>query len=395
MKPVFILMMFTVLISACSSPEENRATVSELPAPPSIIRDAGETRDGRIELSPEQVKTLGIKTFTADTARMAFPLSIPAVAVAAPDYLFLISAPIEGIITKIYAYEGDRVKKGQLIMEMESLEFARILGDFFTSEANLRFSAEQLERVKQLYAKKIKSKKELQEANTQYIQATTARNAYRAQLYALGVTETDLEKWRQQSSLHAHLPLRSAIDGVISEHMADLGQAVQRYQRLGKIINNGKVLVRGFAAPEDGVFIRRGVSAVISRRNDSGKGIATTVHSYVPALDEQNRSIVVNTFVNNPPEWLSPGRNVRLTLMARPARAVISIPARAVIDDGHEKAVFVRIAQGVYRKTPVKTGRENGMQVIITQGLTPGDRVAVNQVFTLKALDRFSAYGEE
>ncbi|HED09993.1 MAG TPA: HlyD family efflux transporter periplasmic adaptor subunit, partial [Caldithrix abyssi] len=190
-------------------------------------------------------------------------------------------------------------------------------------------------------------------------------------------------------------PIRSAIDGIISEHMADLGQAVQRYQRLGKIINNGMVLVRGYAAPEDGIFIRRGVSAVVSRRSDPQTGITTSVHSYVPALDEQNRSIVVITYVGNPPEWLSPGRNVRLTLMARPDQPVISIPARAVIDDGNKKAVFVRIADGLYRKVMVKTGRNNGKQIIITQGLTPGDRVAVNQVFTLKALDRFSAYGEE
>ena len=395
MKTLLLFVMFTMLIAGCSSPEQNSTAAREQQPPPSIIRDAGEGRSGQIRLSPEQVNTLKIKTFTADTARVAFPLSIPAVAEAAPDYLSIISAPIEGIINKIYAHEGDRVKKGQLIMEMESLEFARILGDFFTSEANLRFSAEQLERVKQLYAKKIKSKKELQEANTQYIQATTARNAYRAQLNALGITEADLQTWRQQSSLHAHLPIRSAIDGIISEHMADLGQAVQRYQRLGKIINNGMVLVRGYAAPEDGIFIRRGVSAVVSRRSDPQTGITTSVHSYVPALDEQNRSIVVITYVGNPPEWLSPGRNVRLTLMARPDQPVISIPARAVIDDGNKKAVFVRIADGLYRKVIVKTGRNNGKQIIITQGLTPGDRVAVNQVFTLKALDRFSAYGEE
>ncbi|HED10150.1 MAG TPA: efflux RND transporter periplasmic adaptor subunit, partial [Caldithrix abyssi] len=342
MKTLLLFVMFTMLIAGCSSPEQNSTAAREQQPPPSIIRDAGEGRSGQIRLSPEQVNTLKIKTFTADTARVAFPLSIPAVAEAAPDYLSIISAPIEGIINKIYAHEGDRVKKGQLIMEMESLEFARILGDFFTSEANLRFSAEQLERVKQLYAKKIKSKKELQEANTQYIQATTARNAYRAQLNALGITEADLQTWRQQSSLHAHLPIRSAIDGIISEHMADLGQAVQRYQRLGKIINNGMVLVRGYAAPEDGIFIRRGVSAVVSRRSDPQTGITTSVHSYVPALDEQNRSIVVITYVGNPPEWLSPGRNVRLTLMARPDQPVISIPARAVIDDGNKKAVFVR-----------------------------------------------------
>ncbi len=395
MKALLLLTMFTILISGCAAPEQDTTAAPEQQAPPSIIRDAGDDRAGQIELSPEQVRTLKIRTFTVDTARVTFPLAIPAVVEAAPDYLSIISAPIEGIINKIYAHEGDRVTAGQLIMEMESLEFARILGDFFTSEANLRFSAEQLERVRQLYAKKIKSQKELEEANTRFIQATTARNAYRAQLNALGITERDLDSWRKQQSLHAHLPIRSAINGVISEHMADLGQAVQRYQRLGKIINSGKVLVRGYAAPEDGAFIRQGGAAVVGRRSAPGEGISTTVHSYVPALDEQNRSIVVNTYVGNPPEWLSPGRNVRLTLMARPAQPVISIPARAVIDDGNKKAVFVQVAENLYRKVIIKTGRNNGKQIIITQGLTPGDRVAVNQVFTLKALDRFSAYGEE
>ncbi len=395
MKRILLPVVITILTTACGSPEQNGAVLSGQQAPPSIIRDAGNDRGGQIALSPGQVSTLKIKVFTVDTARVSFPLSIPAVVEAAPDYLSVISAPIEGIINKINAHEGDRVSAGQMIMEMESLEFARILGRFFTSEANLRFSTEQLERVRQLYAKKIKSKKELEEANTQYIQATTARNAYRAQLNALGITEKDLEVWRKQQSLHAHLPIRSAISGIISEHMADLGQAVQRYQRLGKIINDGKVLVRGYAAPEDGVFIRRGGAAIVSRRSDPQTGISTTVHSFVPALDEQNRSIVVNTYISNPPEWLSPGRNVRLTLMARPKQAVISIPARAVIDDGNRKAVFVQISENLYRKVNIKTGRNNGKQIIITQGLTPGDRIAVNQVFTLKALDRFSAYGEE
>ena len=74
---------------------------------------------------------------------------------------------------------------------------------------------------------------------------------------------------------------------------------------------------------------------------------------------------------------------------------MIEIPLSAVQFEGKEATVFVKRDELTYEKRTVRLQRMLQESVIIESGLTPGEEVAVSQVFSLKALGKFEEFAED
>ncbi|MDZ7682740.1 MAG: HlyD family secretion protein [Fodinibius sp.] len=77
----------------------------------------------------------------------------------------------------------------------------------------------------------------------------------------------------------------------MNQHLIDLGEAVNAYDKLLDIIDNAEVLVRGFVSPADAPFVREGTSVVITEKTEDGtpqgKRIEGQVTTINPALDQE------------------------------------------------------------------------------------------------------------
>jgi len=390
---LFVLLTSALLISASCGGNDETVVTDSGSVPPSLTggENAGPVL---IELDSAQTAHLKIETIAVQRGETTFPVTVSATVQPAPDHIFIVSAPIEGLVVKILAHEGERVKKGDVLLELESLEFANLLADYLTGSAEESFRKAQLDRQQQLYEKRIKSLRELEQSRVDYARAKTAVQAAYARLLAVGVDEQDLEMWKKSGSEHPHLPIRAPLDGIITEHLVDMGQAVERYARMGTIVNPQRVMVRGYVAPEDAAFVSEGNAVRIALRENMGEALSSSISSLVPLLDEQNRSVTVNSFVSNPPQWLRPGQNVRMEIKAQSPGEVIFIPFAAIQYEGDKPAVFVRLAPDQFEKRII-IDRISGKQAIVAGGLQPGEEVAVNQIFTLKALSKYSEFAEE
>jgi cobalt-zinc-cadmium efflux system membrane fusion protein len=196
----------------------------------------------------------------------------------------------------------------------------------------------------------------------------------------------------------AELTLYAPISGVMNQHLIDLGEAVNAYDKLLDIIDNREVLVRGYVSPSDAMFVQAGSPVVISERTDAGasdtKRIEGTVTTVNPALDEQNRSIVLNTILPTRNGWPIVGESVRMSYAAEPTDSTFNIPLSAVQFEEQEAAVFVRRAPLQYEKRVVQIERMTQDRAVISRGLQPGEEIAITQVFSLKALERFEQFAD-
>ncbi len=390
--PVFLLQISFLL--SCGSEAPKDTTGDEMTLPPSM-RDASEDSTQIIHLTATQAENLKIKTITVSRNKAHYPIIVSAIVEPAPDHFTILSAPIEGVVVKIMAHEGERVRRGQPLLELESLEFSDLIAAFIQNRTEENFRKNQLQRMQSLFERKIKSRKELEKAQTEYERARAALHGSIARLLAVGVDEPELAEWLNNTRKHPHLTVRASMDGVITEHLIDIGQAVNRYDRIGTIINPARVMIRGYVSPEDADFIAPRSKVTISLGNQSTGSVESSVHAIVPVLDAMNRSVTVTCFVENPADWLKPGRNVRMQIQGVTPEAVHLIPFRAVVYDGTQPVVFVQKDQQNFEKRPITIGRITGETVIVTGGLNNGDRLAVSQVFSLKALSRLSEFAEE
>ena len=73
---------------------------------------------------------------------------------------------------------------------------------------------------------------------------------------------------------------------------------------------------------------------------------------------------------------------------------VITVPATAIAYEKENAVVYVKIDNTTYQQRLVNILKINGDRAIIESGLNEGEEIAVNQIFSLKALARFEQYAD-
>ncbi len=392
---VMLLISGLFVLSACSGKVEPQK-MGETGTPPSL-RSEGLAQP--IKLTQEQAGNLNIQTFTVTAEPVSFLIEAPGQVFPAPERISVVSAPINGRVSHIYAHEGERISKGDPLLELESLEYANLVAAYLESTAEVTYQQLQVERLKVLTEDKISPLRNLQRAEADLLLAQTRQGAALARLKAIGITEAQTKKWDPfASDPNAKLTMYASINGVLNEHLIEMGESVTAYQKMLDIIDNTEVLGRGFISPEDAVFIRSGTEVTISERASRDGISAHTLHAKVttinPALDQSNKSVVLNTIVKTQSNWPIVGQSVRLAYNAKPTDNTLSVPLSAVQFEQTEATVFVQVSGLEYEKRTVQLARITADHAILNGGLEPGEKVAITQVFSLKALERFEQFAD-
>ncbi|TYP93610.1 membrane fusion protein, cobalt-zinc-cadmium efflux system [Fodinibius salinus] len=385
-----------LFLSNCGSETAEKTTQPDPGTPPSL---SDKQTEQLVQLTEQQAKDLNIQLYTVESENISFDINAPGQVYAAPGRISVVSSPINGRVSNIYVHEGERVQKGDPLLEIESLEFANLVGDYLEATAEITYQQQQVERLKVLTEDKISPQRTLERAQADLRRAKTKQSASLARLRAVGISREEVQNWDPfATDPKAELTLRAPISGVLNQHLIDLGEAVNAYDKLLDIIDNTEVLVRGFVSPADAPFVREGTSVVITEKTEDGtpqgKRIEGQVTSVNPALDEENRSIVLNSIVPTEEGWPIVGQSVRMKYAAQPLDSTFTIPLSAIQFEEQEAAVFVQQAPREYVKRVVQIERMTEDRAVIGAGLKPGEKIAVTQVFSLKALERFEQFAD-
>jgi cobalt-zinc-cadmium efflux system membrane fusion protein len=124
-------------------------------------------------------------------------------------------------------------------------------------------------------------------------------------------------------------------------------------------------------------------------------GLRATVSTINPGLDEASRSIVVNILFKQKTPLLKPGDNVSTDIFTTSPVELITVPMDAVTYDNNDPVVFVNIGVNSFEMRRIRIREIANGSAVVTNGLKAGERVAIGQVFSLKALSRFKLISEE
>ena len=389
-----MVMLILVFMAACAGGDSQQNQSEETGVPPSLQPEAAAASQ-IVELSEQQVKNLNIATQHIQTANFSYQISIPGLVHPAPDRISVVSAPIPGRVAVMFAHEGEHVKKGDLLLELESLEFANFVSDYLQTRAEKLYQANQLERISLLVEKKISPQRTLEKVQADYARAMAAEQAARTRLASIGVKNSQIAAWNAGSLDQPNLKFYAPISGIITEHKIDLGQAVGNYEHIMTIINFDKIMVQGYASPEEGNQIKTGDPAEITLKDFPDKKLKANVSTINPALDPLNKSVTINIISKTENNWPLPGQNVRINVQVTTPEPVISIPISAIEYEEELPAVFVRLTPRRFEKRFVQLKKITDKAAIVESGLEGDEEIAISQVFSLKALSKFEEFGEE
>jgi cobalt-zinc-cadmium efflux system membrane fusion protein len=349
---------------------------------------------GIVRIDQSIADSLGIQTEVVEEGTRSFDLTLPGEVLPAPDHFAVVSAPTGGRVAQITAHEGEAVRRGQVVLQLESAAFAEMTAGYQEAEADVAYYQSNADRAASLVEQKISPQASLDKANAELSRSQARVSAAYSRLRALDVPDEQIRAGLSTARERPLLPVYAPISGFIDRHDVDLGTSVNAYQEMLSIVDPRFVLVRGFLAPEDASRVAPGSIVHIEQRIGDPRSFQTTVSTVAPALDETNRSLIVNIVTEARDRWPVPGQTVRLRIEATSDLDTTRIPADAIVYDGDQPGVFVRIAPNTYRLTIVSVVRLTDEFAFVSSGLSAGDEIAVNEVFSLKALVRFGEYAE-
>ncbi len=381
------------LVFSCG--KEKPVSVPEnIPLPPSLRSSSG-TKIQFVTLDSSLAHRLNIRTETIRKKIHTMRFPVPAVVEPDPDHYFIISSPVEGRVIEIAHFEGDRVQKGQLLFKIQSVLFANQLAELLQSEADLKYYQNTYHRLQVLAKQKITTERALQKAEADYLRARALNQAARAKIRALGIPEKEITAILTHGSKEPYLPIYAPAAGVITRLHIQQGQPITFEEQLCAITDFSQLRVAGYISPDELALVAVGDSVEIYQKSAAGLAITGTIYSINPSLEPQHKSILVFVKISPKDNWPLPGQNVRMTIFARTQRPVVALPLNAVEFEKESPFVFVKHSLFKYEKRPVRIQRIVGTKVIIASGLQEGEAVAINQIFTLKALSRFEEFAED
>jgi HlyD family secretion protein len=329
-----------------------------------------------------------------------------------------VKSKASGIVKKLFVEYGDRVKKGQLLAELDKEEIQAAVDQsraaLQAAEANQKSAEADFERAKvdaegpdvpllkrsyeralQMAKDGVVSQSALDDAEKDYKLAVNKQNVARAQMIVLHAkiaqahaqVAQDQANLKQSEEQLSYTDISSPIDGIVLSRDVEIGDAVSSILVLGSsatlvmtLGDTSQVYVKGKVDESDigRVYLRQPARIKVeSFKDKTFKGVVTKI-SPMGVEKDNVTTFEVRVSIDNPGGELKAEMTANAEIILDEHKNVLEIPEGAIIYDKDRSAsVEVPDAKGKegQRKVAITIGISNGAKTEVLKGLKEGDEV--------------------
>ena len=330
-----------------------------------------------------------LKRVRATRERVEFPILLNGEVQFDERRLTHVSFQTEGVVRRVYATLGDRVRRGQSLVEIESVALGEAQGAYLETQATLRLAGRSHERQKQLFAEKVSAEREFLLAGQEFESAQIRAQSAAGRLTRLGMGAEEISGLRPQTAL-GRMIVRAPNDGTLLSLHAVPGEIVKAEESLITLGDVGTVWV--WAALHERELARVSgqqaagkLSALVSVKAYPGEELPGTVDLISLSMDEASRTVKVRVSLENKGGKLRAGMFADVKVFLRGDEETVALPRVAVLEDEGRSFVFIRHHGDYYVRRPIMAGRRWSGWVEITAGLKGGEEIVSDGSFLLKS----------
>lgn len=277
-----------------------------------------------------------------------------------------------GRVVQIGARLGDAVKKGQLLLRVESADVSGAYSDYQKAVADEKLAQVQLERAELLYQRGVIALNDLQIAQDTEAKAKVDVKTDAEKLLVLGITNLD-----QPSGV---VDINAPVSGVITDQQVTNAAGVQGLTSPNPftISDLTYVWILCDVYENDLASVHQGEKADVRLNAYPGQVFTGVISNIGPVLDPNIRTAKVRIEVHNP-GLMRPGMFVTATFYGQKKETRAAVPASAVLHLHDRDWVYLPAADNKFRRVEVIGGDmlANNMQEIIS-GIAVGQQVVAN-----------------
>ncbi len=284
-----ITILITLLILSCGK-SENKSEVIKTPSDnQNVTGDADIITITKAQFENEKMKLVSIQENSFPTyIKTTGMIDVP------PNSKAVISAFTGGYIKNSPLLIGDKVKKGQVLVTIENLDFVQLQQEYLEVSEQLSYLKSEYDRQKELFAEKISSKKSFLKAESDYKKTNAIYNGLRKKLQMLNINPVSVEK-RNLTSVST---IYSPIDGSITEVNVSTGTYVSPADKIMEIVNTDHIHLELRVFEKDVLKIKKEQKVIFRLPESTDEIFEGHIHLIGKSIDK-NRTIQVHAHIDH------------------------------------------------------------------------------------------------
>lgn len=277
-----------------------------------------------------------------------------------------ISPEVSGKVKTIHAEVGDHLQSDDPIFKLDdellklNVEKARAL--VTQLEGNHLTSKRDMARKEILYQDGVISELDLDLAKAK---EKADRGLLEGAQASLKIAQRDLRE----------STIKSPIRGTLAERLVDIGTTVSPQMKVASVVDTSKVRVQIGISEQEILKIKKGQKVKVHLDAFSQEEYEGTVFSVGTKANENSLTFPVDVeIINNREPRLKPGMVARIKIQTGNHSEVVVIPQEYIFNEGGQSFVFV-MRDGVAHRVAITPGPIINSEVIVEEGLSPGDRM--------------------
>lgn len=314
---------------------------------------------GSPELAPLDVAG---ERFTVEAVRVPVFEPVPGTVSATDETL--VGSRILATITRMHVRAGDRVEKGDLLVEFDDSAQKSVLAQRQQAEASSAAAFEESTLARDRAVKLFES-------------GNLSRADYDRALTSHRVQEAELERARRAvAEAQAQLDytrIVAPMSGTVVDRYAEAGDTAVPGQALLRLFNPGRLRVEALLRESLISYVKQG-QEIEARIGALDIGVPAVVEEIVPSADPGSRTFLIKALLPQQAD-LYPGMFARLEIPLG-SRERMLVPEDALVRSGQLTFVYVEGENGAERRN-VRVGPAEDASVEVISGLRSGDTVII------------------
>jgi len=335
--------------------------------------------ENTFQLSEDQINNLGISLGKLKSVKQISVLIAPAKVMILPNRQYRVSASQVGIINKLIAVRGDKVEKGEVLIQINSPDLLSMQRLYIKSLNELQLGSLVYQRDKQLIAEGIIADRRWQESQSQYNAFVSAVNEQKQLLEIAGMSVGEIDHLSKSRKLSGLLNIHAPISGVVIDRMVAAGERVDMLAPLYHIANLDELWVELNVPPERIASVKLGDEVLIQNTSVRAKIILIG-----QSVNPENQTVLVRAMITGNQSYVRAGQTINAEVIEDVDDA-FKVPNTALSQNNGKYFIFIH-EQGGFSVKLIKMLAKQSEESIISGDFTGSEDIAIRRAVALKAM---------
>ena len=335
-----------------------------------------ESSDKQTEINPAFLST--VKTTKATLSSRQQELILAGKVEYDPDKVISYVPLVSGIIDRSYFSLGDKVQKGQSLLDIRSSDLSSMQMEYISCESELKVAEREMETARSMFGDKMLSERDFLEAQARLKQAQAAFEKVKHDLFPYS------------NNSNGTFSINAPMSGYVVAKNASTGSPVSTdSDPLFVVADLSSVWIIANVYASNVQLVKEGMDVDITTLSYPDEVFSAQINRVSQVFDAEEKVLKARIIIANEDLKLKPEMSVVVRLKDETSNKSIATPSDALIFDDNRYFVVIKDAHGDFQIREVQlTGHHNGTSYVHS-GLSEGEEVVIaNQLLIYSGLNK-------